>query len=338
MTSVHSAQPGAGTAGRGALPPAWVTVPMMLGGGALIAVQAQINGALSGRLGSGLQAATLAAVLSFGSGLLLLTLLALVHRPMGRGVAALLTSVVHRRLPPWLVLGGLGGAFFVVSQGLAAPALGLTFFVLCFVAGQAVMALVVDHRGWGPNGMTALSRARVVSATLAVAAVGISGAGVLSAVPATALLLLLAALPLLAGAVNSGQQGVNGRLAALAGPWVTTWNNFFVGTLGLLGFLGVTLLLPGRLTGLPAEPWLYLGGLTGIGFIWASTVTVRVHGVLVVGIFAVAGQVLTAAAISLLVSPHPPGATTWLAVLTSLLGAAVVGLSQRARRALGTPG
>ena len=320
------------TLAGGARPHWWVTVPLMLGGGALIAVQAQINGALAGQLGSGLRAATLAAVLSFGSGLVLLTLLAVVHRPMGRGVAALLTSVLRRRVPPWLVLGGLGGAFFVVSQGLAAPSLGITFFVLCFVAGQAVMALLVDHHGWGPNGMTALSRARLASAVLAVVAVGISGAGVLATVPVTTLLLLLAALPLLAGAVNSGQQGINGRLAALAGPWVTTWNNFFVGTLGLLGFLAVTLLLPGRLTGLPAEPWLYLGGIAGVGFIWASTVTVRVHGVLVVGVFAVAGQVLTAAAISLLSSPVPPGPTTWLAVLTSLLGAAVVRLSQRVSR------
>jgi transporter family-2 protein len=317
------------TLAGGARPHWWVTVPLMLGGGALIAVQAQLNGALAGQLGSGLRAATLAAVLSFGSGLVLLTLLAVVHRPMGRGVAALLASVLRRRVPPWLVLGGLGGAFFVVSQGLAAPSLGLTFFVLCFVAGQAVMALLVDHHGWGPNGTTALSRARLASAVLAVVAVGISGAGVLATVPVTTLLLLLAALPLLAGAVNSGQQGINGRLAALAGPWVTTWNNFFVGTLGLLGFLAVTLLLPGRLTGLPAAPWLYLGGIAGVGFIWASTVTVRVHGVLVVGVFAVAGQVLTAAAISLLSSPVPAGPTTWLAVLTSLLGAAVVGLSQR---------
>ena len=320
---------------RGAARPAprWLlTLPLMLGSGALIALQAQVNGALAVRLGTGLRASALAALISFGSGLLVLSLLALLHRPTGRGVAALTTSVLRRRIPLWLVLGGLGGAFFVASQGMAAPTLGITFFVLCFVAGQAVMALVVDQRGWGPNGVTALSRSRVAGAVLAVLAVAVSGAGLLSAVPLTAALLVLAALPLLAGAVNSAQQGVNGRLAAQVGPWVTTWNNFWVGTLGLVLFLAVALLRPGHLAGLPSAPWLYLGGLCGIGFIWASTVTVRVHGVLVVGVFTVAGQVLTAALLSLLTGPGGPGPTTWVAVLVSLGGAAVVGLAQRRRR------
>jgi transporter family-2 protein len=307
-----------------------VTLPLMLGSGALIALQSQVNGALASRLGSGLRAAAFAALVSFGSGLVLLSAGAVLHRPTGRGVAGLARAVRRRQVPLWLVLGGLGGAFFVLSQGVSAPTLGITFFVLCFVAGQAVMALVVDHRGWGPNGPTLLSRGRVLGAALAVVAVAVSGAGLLASVPLTAALLLLAALPLLAGAVNSLQQGINGRLAARSGPWVTTWNNFFVGSLGLVvGLLG-TLLLPGQLTRLPAQPWLYLGGLCGIGFIVASTITVRVHGVLVVGVFAVAGQVLTAAVIALLVSPTAPGASTWAAVATSLVGAGVVGLSARA--------
>ncbi len=335
-SQTEAANPGQPATGSGTRPHWWLTVPLMLGGGALIALQSQVNGALAGRLGTGARAATLAALLSFGSGLVLLVGLAVAHRPTGRGVLALRAAVLDRRVPPWLVLGGLGGAFFVVSQGLAAPSLGLTFFVLCFVAGQAVMALVVDHYGWGPNGATALSVARLTSAALAVVAVGLSGAELLRAVPVTAVLLLLAALPLFAGAVSSAQQGVNGRLAALTGPWVTTLNNFLVGTAGLVVFFAVTLLLPGRLTGLPAEPALYLGGLCGIGFIWAATVTVRIHGVLVVGVFAVAGQVLTAAAISLLVGPDRLGPATWLAVVVSLVGAAAVGLSQRTRTGSGT--
>jgi transporter family-2 protein len=310
--------------------PRWlVTLPMMLGSGALITLQSQLNQQLAARVGSGLRAVALAALISFGSGLVALTVLALVNRPVGRGVVDLLAAVTRRRVPLWSVLGGLAGAFFVLSQGLAAGVLGITFFVICFVAGQAVMALLVDQRGWGPNGAVALDRGRVLGAVLAVLAVAISGAGVAAAVPVSALLVLLAALPLVAGSLNSLQQGINGRLAVRFGAWVTTWNNFFVGTLGLCVFLAVSLLLPGRLTGLPAEPWLYLGGLCGVGFIWSSSVTVRVHGVLVVGVFAVAGQVLTAALIALLVGTSAPGATTWLAVLASLAGAAVVGLTQR---------
>jgi transporter family-2 protein len=312
--------------------PSWaVTLPLMLGSGALVAVQSQVNGTLARQLGTGLRAGALAALISFGSGLVLLTLLALLHGPTRRGVAGLPTALATGRIPRWMVLGGLGGAFFVASQGLAAPTLGVTFFILCVVAGQAVMALVVDHLGWGPSGVTAVSQARLGSAALAVLAVGVSGAGLLSAVPVTALLLLLAALPLLAGGLSSVQQGVNGRLTAKVGSWVTTWNNFCVGTLGLAVFLGVALLRPGHLVGLPPSPWLYLGGLCGIGFIWAATVTVPVHGVLVVGVFNVAGQVLTAAAIGAVVGGRP-GPATVAAVVLSLLGAAVVGLAQRSRR------
>jgi bacterial/archaeal transporter family-2 protein len=312
--------------------PSWLlTLPMMLGGGALIALQAQLNGALAHRLGTGLRASALAAVISSGSGLVALTLFALVNRPMGRGIVELWEAVTRRRIPLWLVLGGLAGAFFLASQGVAATRLGIAFFVLCFVAGQSVMGLVVDHRGWGPNGRTVLTGARVLGAALAVLAVAISGAGLTSTVPVTVVFLLLAALPLLAGLLNSVQQGVNGRLSVRSSPWVTTWNNFFVGTLGLVVFFAVTLVLPGRLVGLPTSLWLYVGGLCGIGFIWVSTVTVRIHGVLVVGVFAIAGQVLTAALISLMTASTTPALTTWLAAATSLVGAAVVGLSQRRR-------
>lgn len=307
----------------------WATLPMMLGSGALIAVQSEVNGDLAGELGTGLRAVAVAAVISFGGGLLVLTVLALARRSIGRGVVDLLRAVVGRRVPLWLVIGGLGGAFFVASQGIAAKALGITFFVLCFVAGQAVMALLVDHRGWGPNAPAELSAGRVVGAVLAVLAVGVSGAGLLGSLPLTAVFVIVAALPLVAGAANSLQQGMNGRVAARFGSWVTTWNNFFVGTLGLGVFWLVSVGLPGRITGLPAQPWLYLGGLCGIGFIWASSLTVRIHGVLVVGVFAVAGQVLTAAVLSLLTDATRPPWTTWLAVLTSLVGAGVVGLSGR---------
>ena len=325
-TAAQDVEPGS----RPTPSPRWlVTLPMMLGGGALIAIQSQLNGALARELGTGLRASTLAALISFGSGLLLLTVFASVRRSVGRGVFELQSAVMGRRVPLWSVLGGLAGAFFVVSQGLSAPILGITFFILCFVAGQSVTALLVDHYGWGPNGRTRLAVGRTIGASLAVVAVGISGAGVLEHVRVAVLLVLLAALPLLAGALNSVQQGINGRLAAQVGAWVTTWNNFFVGTVALVLFFLLTLALPGHLVGLPANPLLYVGGLCGIGFIWASSVTVRVHGVLVVGVFAVAGQVLTAAVIGAVVSGGLPPLTTWLAVAVSLIGAASVGLSQR---------
>jgi transporter family-2 protein len=46
------------------------------------------------------------------------------------------------------VLGGLAGAYFLASQGLAAARLGITFFVSFFAAGQSVVALVSTTRSW----------------------------------------------------------------------------------------------------------------------------------------------------------------------------------------------
>ena len=59
--------------------------------------------------------------------------------------------------------------------------------------------------------------------------------------------------------------------------------------------------------------------------------TVPVHGVLVVGVFNVAGQVVAAALIGA-VTGGRFGATTAVAVLLSLAGAGVVGLASRRRR------
>jgi len=44
-------------------------VPLMLVAGALVAVQSQINGRLAEEIGTGMRAGVLAAVISFGTGL-----------------------------------------------------------------------------------------------------------------------------------------------------------------------------------------------------------------------------------------------------------------------------
>ena len=49
----------------------------MVGIGCLVALQSEVNGRLADELGSGLRAGALAAVVSFGSGLVVLALVAL---------------------------------------------------------------------------------------------------------------------------------------------------------------------------------------------------------------------------------------------------------------------
>ncbi len=49
--------------------------------------------------------------------------------------------------PPWVILGGVIGAFFVVSSMWLAPRIGAAAFFSWFIAGQVTFALVLDHFG-----------------------------------------------------------------------------------------------------------------------------------------------------------------------------------------------
>ena len=86
--------------------PAWIGVGAAAVIGILTAVQARINGQLGVRIGDGFAAA----VISFGSGLLLLIVLTLALPQGRRGLAALTTGVRTRSIPLWMLCGGVAGA------------------------------------------------------------------------------------------------------------------------------------------------------------------------------------------------------------------------------------
>ena len=74
-------------------------------GGALVAIQSRINGALGTRLHNGLAAA----LISFGSGLLVLVIVALVHRRTRSQLSAVRRAVRDHRLLRWQLLGSISG-------------------------------------------------------------------------------------------------------------------------------------------------------------------------------------------------------------------------------------
>jgi|SRR5215469_4926871 len=51
-------------------------------------------------------------------------------------------------IPWWAWLGGILGAFYVVSTIIAGPRLGAAALLALIVLGQLVTALLVDHFGW----------------------------------------------------------------------------------------------------------------------------------------------------------------------------------------------
>ena len=105
--------------------------------GALMPLQAGINGQLATHVAGPLNAA----LISFLVGTAALLLIALVTRDMPP-IGTLKT------IPLWQWTGGLMGAFFIATAAIAGPRLGALSFLMLILAGQMAMSLVLDHFGW----------------------------------------------------------------------------------------------------------------------------------------------------------------------------------------------
>jgi transporter family-2 protein len=255
--------------------------------GALVAVQQRWNG----DLGRSLDDPLLAALVSFGGGLLLM-LVVLASRPRSRALVPRLGELVW-----WQRLGGLAGATLVAVGAVAVPKIGVALLTVGFVAGSTVAGLLLDRTGFVPGGARPVTPTRLLGAALCLAAIVLSAAeGLRAASP------LLLVLVVLSGGLISLQQAVNGRVRHLTDATVTTGLNFVVGAAGLL------LLLLGRelAVGVRADHWpgldhayLYLGGPLGAFFIAVAALTVRTLGVLRLGLAVTGGQLLGAVLLDL---------------------------------------
>ncbi|MER7173584.1 DMT family transporter [Streptomyces mesophilus] len=265
--------------------------------GTLIALQSRINGELAAGLGKDGFAA---AVISFGSGFVVLALGLLLFAEPRRGVRRVLTAVREQRLKWWQVVGGFGGATFVLAQGLTVTALGVALFTVAVVAGQVGGGLVFDRIGLGPAGPQRPTRRRVVGAVLVLVAVGISMADKVGGGFPYAML----ALPLVAGVCVSWQQAVNGHVKNTArSAYTGTFFNFATGAAALLAAFLVHAAFAGLPAGLPTRPYLYVGGLVGIVFITIAVAAVQKLGVLVLGLCTITGQLIGSLALDGLL-PH----------------------------------
>lgn len=259
-----------------------------------------MQGRVNGQLGYQLHDGVLAALISFFVGSVLLLAVLPILPAARAGVGRLRRTLRTGELKPWQILGGTCGAFLVTTQGLTVAILGVAVFTVAVVAGQIVSSLPVDRAGLGPGGPQPITWPRAIGALLAVVAVIISvsdhaavgdGGG-----------LWWAVLPAIAGFGLAWQTAVNGRVRTAADNVVVpTIVNFLVGTAALILAAVVDVIVRGWPAALPGQWWLYVGGTLGIVTIMTAVTAVRVTGVLVLGMSSVAGQLIGAVLLDVIV-------------------------------------
>jgi transporter family-2 protein len=266
--------------------------------GLMIALQARANGELSHRLNNGLEAA----LVSFGSGLIIIAVIAAFNPAIKEGIRNLRAAVANKEIARWKLLAGALGGSFVAIQTHIVPLIGVAIYSVASIAGQTAMSLVVDRIGLTGGGKKLISGRRVAAAVLTVLAVFVS---VFDRIDAKNLSLFAVVLGCIAGAVVGVQRALNGQINEYSHQsFTTSLLNFITGTsLLVILILGGVLIGKIELVPLPVGPWwIYTGGVIGVIYIAFTSTIVQHLGVLTFTLFSVGGQLVGSLVIDL-VSP-----------------------------------
>ncbi len=256
--------------------------------GAFTVAQSRANGELAHLLGSGVQAA----LISFGTGLLLLLTFVLISKSIRTGFLKIFHAVREENLKLWQVLGGMVGAIFVTIQSISVPLIGVAIFTVLIVGGQTTSSLLVDKWGISPSGVAEVTSRRVFAAVFAVVGVILSvsdrfGDAQFAFAPLVASFLI--------GCAVSFQHAINGHVGVAAGNPVSAAVMNFISGMGLLVLIFAVQVFSGHASWqpLPNSPWwIYLGGSIGVAFIASATWAIRKLGALRFVMGSVAGQLL----------------------------------------------
>jgi transporter family-2 protein len=266
--------------------------------GLMIALQARANGELSHRINNGLEAA----LVSFGSGLIIISIIAVFNPAIKEGISNLRRAVENKEIARWKLLAGALGGGFVAIQTHIVPLIGVAIYSVASIAGQTAVSLVVDRIGLTGGGKKLISKRRVVAAVLTVLAVFVS---VFDRIDAKNLSLVAVVLGCIAGAVVGVQRALNGQINEHSHQsFTTSLLNFITGTsLLVILIIGGVLIGKIELVPLPVGPWwIYTGGTIGIIYIAFTSTIVQHLGVLTFTLFSVGGQLVGSLVIDL-VSP-----------------------------------
>lgn len=264
----------------------------------MIALQARANGELSHRMGNPVEAA----LVSFGSGLIIISLISFFNPAIKTGMRNLKSAVAKKQIPIWTLFAGMLGGSFVAVQTQIVPIIGVAIYSVASIAGQTAASLIVDRIGLTGGGKKHITFRRVAAAGVTVLAVLIS---VLDRIDAQNLSILAVIFGCFAGAIVGVQRALNGQINESTNQsFATSWLNFIMGTTFLVIFLTIGVLINrADVVALPAGPWwMYTGGTIGVIYIAFTSTIVQHLGVLTFTLISVGGQLVG----SLLIDLYSP--------------------------------
>lgn len=125
--------------------------------GVIVPIQSAVNNQLKTLIGG---STTLAALVSFAIGTVILALVALLTHQKWSGLASLPSASW------WQLSGGIMGALFVFGTTLLAPRLGVAVMLALIICGQILASLLFDRFGWLGLPVREISTVRLLGAAL----------------------------------------------------------------------------------------------------------------------------------------------------------------------------
>ena len=298
-----------------------IVVPLLVIATILVGTLSPMQSAVNGQVGKEVGDGNLAAVISFGSGLIVMAIIILARHITRKQFASIPHKLISHKVPFWNWLAGFCGAMVVFSEGASASILGVATFQTTLISGMVISGLLCDRFGIGVSIKQPFSFPRILGAILAVLATIL----VVSPDWRAPKVVGLAVLPFVAGLLAGWQPAGNSTIAKETGSMLVsiTWN-FIIGFCLLAIVLLIRIMLGKVSFSLPNSWWMYLGGPLGLLSIALMALLVRGLGLLLLGLASTAGQLIG----SLFIDLIPALGTqiylvTILGTLVALIGAGV---------------
>ena len=275
-----------------------------------------------------------AAIVSFTTGLLFVSVIALFRKDVRSGFRQIFSAVNLKLLPSWRLGAGALGASFVAMQTYAVPIAGVALFTVASLAGQTGISLWVDHVGLAGGSRVIITKRRVIAAIITILAVVVS---TWDRFTISNFSLLTIVLAVFSGTWVGVQRALNGQINSYSkASFATSLLNFITGTTFLLFLLLLrTLFTDHSVMNFTSGPWwMFLGGSIGVIYIALAAHIVQYVGVLEFTLFSVGGMLAGSLLIDIIVPTKGTIISGFLiaGILLTYLGVIANGQSRFSRK------